>query len=251
MNKNRLSLGAAAALLMLCASFGQAVVAQPPRDEGPRERPLPQPAPNAQPGQNVPPARAPNVAPGPNVSPGPDGQRGGVSRPSFGFVPVVPPGAPPVANVDLAELVSRVAAATGKRFFLDRRAPSRIYVNGPALDAPTYPLFLVALDANGLAAAEIEGSVLVVPVAEARQLPSKIVQDDDQNIPDDEWVTRVLTIKGNRAAQLVPILRPMLPQAAQLAAFIGGEGATESKLVIVDRYANVRRITELAEVLTR
>jgi type II secretory pathway component GspD/PulD (secretin) len=166
-------------------------------------------------------------------------------------VTVVAPGAPPVANVDLAEMVSRVASATGKRFFLDSRTPSRIYVNGQALDNPTYPLLLVALDANGLAAAEIEGSVLIVPVDDVRQLPTRIVQNDDRNVPDDEWVTRVVTVKSDMAARLVPVLRPLLPRAAHLSAFVGGEGATESKLVIVDRFANVRRITELVEALTQ
>jgi type II secretory pathway component GspD/PulD (secretin) len=44
--------------------------------------------------------------------------------------------------------------------------------------------------------------------------------------------------------QLVPLLRPMLPQQAHLV-------ATPDKLVIVDRYDNVRRIVEVAQALTR
>jgi type II secretory pathway component GspD/PulD (secretin) len=248
MNTNRFIIDATAALLMLCLPVGQVVVAQPSREAGPQERPLPQtPLP-------VPPTRPAERAQ--VFQSGPEERQGGAaSRPGIAFAPAtmatVAPGAPPAANVDLADLVSRVGAATGKRIFLDSRTPSRIYVSGSALDDPTYPLFLVALDANGLAAAEVEGSVLVVPVDEARQLPSRIVQSDDQNVPDDEWVTRIVTVKGDTAARLVPVLRPMLPRAAHLAAFLGGDGATESKLIIVDRYANVQRITQLVEALTQ
>ena len=47
-----------------------------------------------------------------------------------------------------------------------------------------------------------------------------------------------------REAQLVPILRPLLPQAAGLAAF-----PQTNSLVIVDRFANLRRIEGLIKAL--
>jgi general secretion pathway protein D len=69
---------------------------------------------------------------------------------------------------------------------------------------------------------------------------------DDASIAADEWVTRVLTTTNVEAAQLVPILRPLLPQSAHLAAH-----ATTNQLIVVDRYANVRRITEIVRTLDR
>ncbi len=98
----------------------------------------------------------------------------------------------------------------------------------------------------------------VVPEEAARWLPTPIVQNDDPSIPDDAIVTRVVTIPSNckpgadpaipsctNSALLVPLLRPMLPQYAHLVA------RPPSKLVIVDRYANVRRITEIALALSQ
>jgi general secretion pathway protein D len=70
------------------------------------------------------------------------------------------------------------------------------------------------------------------------------VQTDDASIAADEWVTRVLKTTNTDAAFLVPILRPLLPQAAHLAAH-----GTTNQLVIMDRYANVRRITEIVRAL--
>jgi general secretion pathway protein D len=81
------------------------------------------------------------------------------------------------------------------------------------------------------------------------------VQNDDSNIPADEWVSRVLTTNKKEASSMVPILRPLLPQAAHLSAMCGScepgaQGCTNCRqLVIVDRYANVERITAIVKLL--
>jgi hypothetical protein len=79
-------------------------------------------------------------------------------------------------------------------------------------------LLLSILRNNGLAAAEVGGYVNILPDAAIRQLPLRLVQRDDPEIPDDAWVSRVITVPDGRAEWLVPILRPLLPQAGHLAA---------------------------------
>jgi general secretion pathway protein D len=51
-------------------------------------------------------------------------------------------------------------------------------------------------------------------------------------------------VKSVPAAQLVPILRPLLPQQAHLVAI-----ACTNVLVIVDTFANVQRIEKLVRAL--
>jgi general secretion pathway protein D len=70
------------------------------------------------------------------------------------------------------------------------------------------------------------------------------VQTDDTSIAADEWVTRVLTTTNIGAPQLIPILRPLLPQGAHLAAH-----ADTNRLIVMDRYANVQRITAIVRAL--
>lgn len=53
-----------------------------------------------------------------------------------------------------------------------------------------------------------------------------------------------MPIKIINAAQLVPILRPMIPQSGHLAAY-----PDRNALVIVDRSANVRRLVEVVKIL--
>jgi general secretion pathway protein D len=65
------------------------------------------------------------------------------------------------------------------------------------------------------------------------------VQRDDDSIADDEWVTRVITLTNIESPPTVPLLRPLIPLQGHFAAL------APNKLIIVDRYANVRRITEI------
>jgi type II secretory pathway component GspD/PulD (secretin) len=151
--------------------------------------------------------------------------------------------APDLPMVELAPVLERVERASNKRFLVDRKVGPRIFLGGVEANDVTYPVLLSILRANGLAAVEIEGRVNIVLDYEVRFLPAPMVQADDPSIAADEWVTRVLTTTNVEAAFLVPILRPLLPQTAHLAAM------PSSRLIVMDRYANVRRITEMVRLL--
>jgi general secretion pathway protein D len=56
----------------------------------------------------------------------------------------------------------------------------------------------------------------------------------------DELVTQVITVTNVSAAQLVPVLRPLMPQNAQLGAVTGA-----NMLVLTDRAANVNRMARI------
>ena len=161
---------------------------------------------------------------------------------------LAPPPAPSVISelpmVDLAPLLDRVERASNKRFLVDGKVGPRIYLADVEANDVTYPILLSILRANGLAAVEIEGRINIVRDFEVRFLPAPMTQTDDSSIAADEWVTRVLTTTNVEAAQLVPILRPLLPQAAHLAAH-----APTNRLIVMDRYANVQRITAIVRAL--
>jgi general secretion pathway protein D len=83
----------------------------------------------------------------------------------------------------------------------------------------------------------------IVRSNEIRYLPTPIVQTDNDALAPDEWITRVVTVTNLSSASLVPILRPMLPQAAHLAAL------PPNHLIVVDQYGNVKRITAIIKAL--
>jgi general secretion pathway protein D len=156
-----------------------------------------------------------------------------------------PAPAPPQGQ-GIEELIAEVARSSGKEFLVDPRVRALVLAV-PALEDPSYETLLAVLRLHGYIAVEIGGKVNILPDANARSMPTRLVQRDDSSIPDDEVITRVITVPGNNAANLVPILRPLLPQSAHLAALV--EGDENKKLIVVDTYANVRRITELVRTL--
>lgn len=154
-----------------------------------------------------------------------------------------PPPRPELPTVELAPLLERVERASDKRFLVDGRLGTQIYLAGVEPNDVTYPVLLSILRANGFAAFESDGFVNIVPDSNIR-FHGPVLQMDDPSIPSDLYITRVLRPVNIEAAQLVPILRPLLPQAAHLAAH-----GSSNQLVIMDRYENVQRIAEIVRLL--
>lgn len=147
-------------------------------------------------------------------------------------------------TVELTDLIAQVAARENRSFLVDPRVRARVRLI-PPIPNPDYGVLLSVLRIHGYAAVEVEGRVQIVPDQLARWLPTRVLQRDDDDVSDDEIVTRVLTVPAGQAPQLVPVMRPMLPQNAHLAA------TADNRIIIVDRYDNVRRITEVVRILTQ
>ena len=168
--------------------------------------------------------------------------------------PPIPAG-PPLPTVSLESLVDRVARSSKKSFLIDSRAAQQVFLGSIKPEDVNYPTLLAILRTNGMAATTIEGRVNIVPLFEIRTLAVPLVQNDDQSIPADEWVSRILTTNKKEASSMVPILRPLLPAAAHLSAMCGScepgaQNCTNCRqLIIVDRYANVQRISAIVKML--
>ncbi len=81
--------------------------------------------------------------------------------------------------------------------------------------------------------------VKILPDANARQIPG-LDLPDHVSATSDEIVTQVIDVKNVNAAQLVPILRPMIPQYGHLAAY-----PASNILIISDRASNVNRMIRI------
>jgi len=165
------------------------------------------------------------------------------------------PAREPLPQINIIELIDGLADEMDKEFVLDPRL-SVMLPGTLSSDEADYETLLGVLRQNGFATVETANQILIFPDANMRTEPSRILQQDDRRVSDHEIVTRVINLPVvNQASdgtdigiapQLVPLLRPMMGQSAQLGTVGGG-----TKLVIVDRYDNVRRITAVVEELTR
>jgi hypothetical protein len=153
-------------------------------------------------------------------------------------------GGGPFPAVPLERLLALVTASSGKRFLVDPRVPQNVLGLGD--DVPTslsYGALLSILRNNGFATVEIDGVVNILPESDMRHQPLPVVQQDERDRAADEWITRIIETQVIEAAQLVPILRPLIPVGGHLAAL------PPNRLIIVDRYANVRRIAAIVAEL--
>ena len=122
-------------------------------------------------------------------------------------------------GIEMIDLIDKVAKRTGKQFIVDPRVRAQVSNAGLDLEKVDYAKLLAILNVHQFAAYEANGVVRVVPDANARQLPIPVTTEIPANALDDEYVTVMITAKNMCMAHAVPVLRPLMPQAAHMAAF--------------------------------
>jgi general secretion pathway protein D len=150
------------------------------------------------------------------------------------------------AGIEMMDLIDKVAKRTGKQFIVDPRVRAVVAKAGLDLEKVDYARLLAILTIHQFAAYESNGVVKVLPDASARQLPIPVTTEIPPNALDDEYVTVMVTAKNMCMAQAVPVLRPLMPQAAHMAAFV-----QSNALIISDHAANARRIVDMVERLDK
>jgi len=144
-------------------------------------------------------------------------------------------------DADIGALISTVAEVTHRNFVVDPRVKGKVTVisSRPMDSDEVYQVFLSILKVHGFAAIPSGAVTKIVPDVNAKQdnIPTATDRDTGRG---DEMVTRVVEVKNVAAAQLVPILRPLIPQQGHLAAY-----PATNVLVISDRAANVERLVTI------
>ena len=146
-------------------------------------------------------------------------------------------------NTDIKTLISTVAAKTGKNFIVDPRVKGKVTVisHDAVSRDELYQIFLSILEVHGFAAVPSGRSIKIIPDASAKQ--SGIPTGTGRG---DEVVTRVVNVDYVNAMQLVPILRPLIPQQGHMAAF-----PQSNVLIISDRSDNIARILRIIRRVDR
>lgn len=149
-------------------------------------------------------------------------------------------------SLEIGELIARFAKRTGRQFIIDPRVRGTVSLAGIDPDKVDWEQLLAILNVHYFAAVAQGRWTLVVPDANARQLPTPVYTDRNFKAAPDEIVTLILPVKNICAAQTVPILRPLMPQMAHMAAFV-----ETNTLIINDHAVNVKRIAAFVDALER
>jgi general secretion pathway protein D len=151
---------------------------------------------------------------------------------------------PNFKDADITQIAEAVSAATGKDFIIDPRVRAQVTMlsSTPMSPGAFYEAFLSILQVYGFIAVPSGGNVVkILPDANARQMPS-IDLPNSVSATSDEIVTQVLAVNNVSAPQLVPILRPMIPQYGHLVAY-----PASNILIVTDRASNVNRIMRIIQ----
>jgi general secretion pathway protein D len=150
-------------------------------------------------------------------------------------------------NSDIEGVVKAVSEITGKNFVLDTRVKGNVNIvsTRPMARALVYEVFLSALRLQGYAAVEDHGVVKIIPEADAKLHPGRTIGPNERPRADgDQIQTQVFTLKYESAAQLLPILRPLIAPANTITVY-----PASNTLVITDYAGNLQRIGRIIDAI--
>ena len=144
-------------------------------------------------------------------------------------------------GTDILEVVEAVSKVTGKNFVIDPRVKGKVTIlSSHSMEAKEiYQVFLTVLEVHGFSVIPSGGVYSIVPSANAKQGAVR-TQTEGRTRPSSETITRVFHVDHVPATQLVPILRPLLPQHAHMAAY-----QPTNSLIISDRADNISRLEKI------
>ncbi len=145
-------------------------------------------------------------------------------------------------DADILSVINEVSLETGKNFAVDPRVSGKITLvsSKPIKPSEVYQVFLSVLGMIGYSAIPAGNNVVkIVPNMESGENATKVV---NRLAPGrgDEVVVRVIPLENVSANQLIPIVRPLLPQWSNVSAYTPG-----NVLILLGRAANLQRIANI------
>jgi len=144
-------------------------------------------------------------------------------------------------DADIRALISTVSKFTGKNFIIDPRVKAKVTVisANTLTTEEVYEVFLSVLQVHGYAAVPTGSVIKIVPEVNAKQGPLPL-SSGKESYPADELITKIIRLDHVPASQLVPILRPLVPQQGHLAAY-----NPTNTLIITDHAGNIKRLLKI------
>ncbi|MDH3513772.1 MAG: type II secretion system protein GspD, partial [Gammaproteobacteria bacterium] len=148
-------------------------------------------------------------------------------------------------DADIQAVVKTVSQITGKNFLLDPRVKGKLTIisTQPVSKNAIYQIFLASLKAQGYTAVDsASGFIKLVPLGDAKQ--NADVTTGIMPRPGEQTITHVITVQYSSAAQLVPLLRPLMAPTSQLSVY-----PPANSLIITDYADNIRNLLRIVEII--
>ncbi|CAB5662586.1 Pullulanase secretion envelope pulD [Delftia tsuruhatensis] len=173
----------------------------------------------------------------------------GATQAQTAMPPSLRPGEPVTLNFTGADIeaVSRaIGAITNRNVVVDPRVKGQITLltDKPVPPATAYQQFLAALRLQGFTIVESAGLYKVIPEADAKLQASEVAVGAARGTAGSQIVTQIFKLNYENAANLVPVLRPLISPNNTINVNPGN-----NSLVITDYADNLQRISRIVATM--
>lgn len=185
-----------------------------------------------------------------------------IEKPSAAFTNAVIPIKPPAAitttqenkgqlwnlqDADIISVINEVSLETGKNFIIDPRVNGKITLvsSKPIKPNEVYEIFLSVLSILGYSAIPSGDVIKIVPNMESTEYATRVASKQAPG-KGDEVVVRIIPLDNVSANQLIPVVRPLLPQWSNITAYVPG-----NVIILVGRASNLERIVNIINTIDK
>jgi general secretion pathway protein D len=150
-------------------------------------------------------------------------------------------------NADLDAVVRAIGHYTGRTFVVDPRVKGTLNLvsEKPLSRSRALAALTAALRLQGYAIVEVGGISRVVPEADAKfQGGSVDTSKVPRSVRGDQVITQVFRLRYESAANVLPVIRPLVPPNNPVVAYAGSNA-----LVVTDYADNLRRIEKIINAI--
>lgn len=145
-------------------------------------------------------------------------------------------------NADIRAVIAEVSRVTGKNFVIDPRVQGKISIisSTPMNNDELYQVFLSVLQVSGYAAIPNGAVVKIIPNIDAKTQSPDILNEIKHPPHGDDMMVAVVPVHYVPAEQLVPVLRPLMPQWSSISAY-----APSNMLILSGRANNIHSLADI------
>lgn len=145
-------------------------------------------------------------------------------------------------NADIRAVIAEVSRVTGKNFVIDPRVQGKISIisSTPLSNRELYQVFLSVLQVSGYAAIPNGEIIKIIPNIDAKTQSPDLLSGMRNQPRGDDIMVSVVPVHYVPSEQIVPILRPLMPQWSSISAY-----APSNMLILSGRANNIKSLTEI------
>lgn len=145
-------------------------------------------------------------------------------------------------NADIRAVIAEVSRVTGKNFVIDPRVQGKISIisSTPMSNHELYQVFLSVLQVSGYAAIPSGDVIKIIPNIDAKTQSTDLLNEIKNPPKGDDMMVAVVPVHYVPAEQLVPVLRPLMPQWSSVSAY-----GPSNMLILSGRANNIQSLANI------